>query len=250
MGDFWGYVKVNLLQITKSWLWAVGIIGVTVSLFFSLQTDGLQNDVVSTYTFSVAMTGWLISFSFCAFVYATAFCEEMNHKYIRYNVIRGNLKSYVAAKAVAIYLSSLFTMFLGTFLFLLICRMQIPWTDWGSANYGVLYAGCYANILKGNHPLLYCLMLSVHLGLLAGFLSLIAALCSVYISNRILILVAPIFAWRLLAEININGYSIYDFEGAKVFDADWKTFLYLFGITVLGACLVTVGIYKSIKQKL
>lgn len=90
---------------------------------FSLESvlfqKGLENgNVLSTYVYSTNMTGFLIAYSFCAFPFAGVYPEEQEHKYIRYNVIRGSLKSYVLSKTTVIYISSLSIMILGSVLFL------------------------------------------------------------------------------------------------------------------------------------
>lgn len=133
---FINYLCTDFRRLGKSYRWAAGTIGVVVMLFFSLEGDLVlkgfgTGNVLSTYFNSTNMTGFLIAFSFCAFPFATVYPEEREHKYICYSVIRGNLKSYVLSKTTVIYISSLATMILGSLLFLLLCRIQVPWMDWG-----------------------------------------------------------------------------------------------------------------------
>ena len=120
--------------------------------------------------------------------------KKQEHKYIRYNVIRGSLKSYVLSKTTVIYISSLSIMILGSVLFLFLCRTYVPWTDWSIDSYGIELNGCYGSILEEGHVILYCTLYALNLGLIAGALSNMAALCSVFISNTVLVLVFPVLA--------------------------------------------------------
>ncbi len=246
------YLRANLRQLGRSYAWLVGMIGVAVFLFFALETQGFyNNNVVSTYTFSTRMSGGLIIYVFCAFPYATKFCEELENKYVRYGVIRGNLKYYVLSKAVVIYFSSIIVMLGGTFLFLLLCRTQVPWMDWQWGNdYGSLTAGCYGDILQAERPLEYCMLYALHLGLLAGMLSLFAAFCSIYVSNRVLVLIMPVLLFRILVSVNINGYDIYIFYAVRVFEKDWQNLLFTFLLSAIPSFLLTIGIYQGMKRKL
>ena len=60
----------------------------------------------------------MVAYIFCAFPFATVFCEDLENKYIRYSIIRGNLKKYVFSQISIIYLTSIAVMVLGTAIFL------------------------------------------------------------------------------------------------------------------------------------
>ena len=96
--------------------------GVAVSMWFSLEdfafAEGMVNgNALDTYHFAVSMSGIMIAYAFCAFSYATVFCEDLEHKYARYGINRGNTWKYVVSKAVVVYGSSVITMVLGSLLF-------------------------------------------------------------------------------------------------------------------------------------
>lgn len=254
---FINYLCTDFRRLGKSYRWAAGTIGVVVVLFFSLEGDlflkgfGTGN-VLSTYFSSTIMTGFLIAFSFCAFPFATVYPEEREHKYIRYCVIRGNLKSYVLSKTTVIYISSLATMILGSLLFLLLCRIRVPWMDWGeAAQYDVELNGCYGSVLKNGHVILYCMLYALNLGLIAGALSNMAALCSVILSNTVLTLIFPVLAFRILVSVSIDHYNIYAFYPYnKLFPNDGITFLFLTAISVGTSILSAVGCYWGLKKKI
>lgn len=256
MKCFLNYFRTDLRRLMKSYRWLTGVVGVTVALFFSLESvlfeKGFESgNVLSTYMYATIMTGSLITYSFCAFPFAGVYPEEREHKYIRYSVIRGNLKAYVLSKTAVIYLSSLGVMILGTFLFLFLCRMRVPWTDWNIDQYGVELAGCYGSVLEQGHVILYCGLYALNMGLVAGALSNMAALCSVFISNTVLVLIFPVLAFRVLVSVNIGGYNIYAFYAyVKIFTNDGINLLFLTAISVLVSALSSVGCYLRLKRKI
>lgn len=69
------------------------------SLFhFSLENyafeKGMVNfNVMDTYIYAVEMSGKMIAYAFCASAFAAVFCEDLENKYLRYSIGRGNLKN-------------------------------------------------------------------------------------------------------------------------------------------------------------
>lgn len=253
---FINYLRTDFRRLGKSYRWLAGIVGVVAILFFSLESvlfqKGLENgNVLSTYVYSTNMTGFLIAYSFCAFPFAGVYPEEQEHKYIRYNVIRGSLKSYVLSKTTVIYISSLSIMILGSVLFLFLCRTYVPWTDWSIDSYGIELNGCYGSILEEGHVILYCTLYALNLGLIAGALSNMAALCSVFISNTVLVLVFPVLAFRVLVSVNIADYNIYAFYAyTKIFASDGVNLLFLTVISVGISALSAAGCSWGLKKKM
>lgn len=252
MKFFMHYFKADIRRLCGNYAWYVGVIGVAFFLFFSLEGRGYVNEnVLFTYLFATNMSGALITYVFCAFPYAFVFGQDMEHKYIRYQLIRGDLKSYVLSKSVVIYLSSVITMICGTLLFLLLCRTQLQWVSLETVAQDISKVGCYESVLKGGHYLIYCLLYALHMGILSGFLSLFAAFCSIYITNRVMVLVLPVLLFQVLTSININGYNIFVFYAyVKVFANDWHNLLFIFGLSAVPSVALTMGIYQSLKKRL
>lgn len=252
MKNFKGYFLTDIRRLGRGYTWCIGVIGVALFLFFSLETKGFVNEnVVSTYFVSTIMSGSMIIYVFCAFPYATVFSEELEHKYGRYSIIRGNLKSYVLSKSAVIYLSSIAVMLGGTLLFLLLCRTQIPWMEWAADDYGMELAGCYGSVLKAGNPLGYCMLYALHMGFLAGFLSMFSAFCSIHVNNKVLVLVMPVLMFRILVTVYIDGYNIYAFYAyVKFFANDLYNFLFIFLASAVPSFLLMIGIYVSMKKKL
>lgn len=257
MSQYFRYLSVDFRRLLKNPKFIIGILGVTAMLFFSLE-DSLFREgfgdgaVIFTYYNSVILSGFLIAYSFCALPFATIYPEDWEHKYIRYSLIRGSLKAYVAAKATVIYISALLAMIIGTLIFLLICRTQVPWVnpELGDS-FEIFLQGNYSHLLKDGHVLLYCILFSIHLGFIAGFLANMASCCSVIISNTVLTLIFPALAYRMLCFVSIKGYSILSLTAiTKIFPADWSNLLFMLGISVVISALSAMGCYLGLKRKL
>lgn len=225
-----------------------------MSLLFSLERagwNGMLEDVLVAYDFSITMPGSLIAYTFCAFPFATVYTEDLEHRYIRYSMIRGNLKSYVLSKTVVIYLSSVLVMLAGTLLFLILCRTHLPWAVHEPESYNAV---CYKSLLESGQHLLYCVMTSLHLGVIAGALSSVAAMCSVFISNRAFVLAIPLVLFRILLSVRIgphgfyNIYSLYAYN--KYFSQDWMNLLLVVAISMLPLLPSIFGSYQGLKRKL
>lgn len=48
---------------------------------------------MDTYIYAVEMSGKMIAYAFCASAFAAVFCEDLENKYLRYSIGRGNLKN-------------------------------------------------------------------------------------------------------------------------------------------------------------
>lgn len=247
------YFLSDIKRLFKSYEIYIAIIGVMLSLFFSLEDNGIQESgVLSTYMLSLALSGRIIAYAFCALPYATVFCEDLENKYVRYQIIRGNLKKYVLSKVMVIYISSVITMVLGTLLFLFICRIQVSWADLQMDSLNVELAGNYAFLISGKHYFLYCLLFSLHLGLLAGIFSVFAAYFSLYISNKVTVLILPVVVYQILLEYSRNGIIsvalFYPYN--KAFAQDWLYFFVILIVSIFITVLLMTGIYKKIKIRL
>ncbi|MFR6167458.1 MAG: hypothetical protein ACLUKE_04590 [Blautia wexlerae] len=131
-----GKIPKNRFQaIAKKYPLYLAIAGVAVSFIFSLENyafeKGMVNfNVMDTYIYAVEMSGKMIAYAFCA----SAFMLLYSVKILKINIYGtvldwGNLKKYVLSKVIVIYVSSIITMILGTLLFIMYLRLQLPWTS-------------------------------------------------------------------------------------------------------------------------
>lgn len=239
---------------TKKELW-LGILGVALSLGFALGSpEEMESSVVDTLLFAAYNVGFMLSFVFCALPFGTSYCEELESGYMKYLLIRGDLKKYVASKTAVIFLSSVAVMALGCILFALICAAGMPWVEAESYDSNVAYEG----LLQSGHYILWTGIYGVQWGILAGCLSLAAAFSSLYISNRLLLLAMPVLVYQALTELGADSFrKISWLDPRVVFDAryqlfgsDGKTFLWAAGFGTAAAAALGVLSYWKLKKRM
>lgn len=246
------YLVSDAKRLLKSFSFYISPVLVTFALFFSLENMGfVNNSVIATYLASTELTGIMLAYVFCAFPYAAVFCEDMEKQYIRYAVIRGNYKSYVISKLIIIYLSSLIVMVLGTVLFLFLCRLQGPWADWSIDSFEIQLAGSYGWLVKSGHYFLYCTLSAVHLGILAGTLSVAAAFLSLYISNKMAVWLLPMLIYQILISLsNYTDITVMHFRiQNKIFEYDWQQLLLVLAMSGIPVICSGIGICKKIMYR-
>lgn len=180
------YLRTDIRRLIKNYPIYLGIVGVAVSMWFSLEdyafNEGMVNgNALDTYHVAVGMSGIMIAYAFCAFSYATVFCEDLEYKYARYSINRGNTWKYVVSKAVVVYGSSVITMVWGSLLFVASIRLKIPWTSEGLQN--IFKEGMYGSLIAGEHYWSYVFLYALQMGMLAGVLSLAASFLSMFVSK-------------------------------------------------------------------
>lgn len=92
-----GYFLTDIGRVFKKKDTYIGMMGVTVALFFSI-SGNIQTTVISNFLYGTYGVGFLLSFVFCALSYGTVYSDELENYYIRYSVVRGGLKCYVISK--------------------------------------------------------------------------------------------------------------------------------------------------------
>ena len=249
------YLKTDIRRLIKNYPIYLGIVGVAISMWFSLEdsafTEGMVNgNALDTYDLAVGMSGIMIAYVFCAFSYATVFCEDLEYKYARYSINRGNTWKYVVSKAVVVYGSSVITMVLGSLLFVASIRLKIPWTSEGLQD--IFMEGMYGSLIAGEHYWSYVFLCALQTGMLAGTLSLAASFLSMFVSNKMLILITPILIQQILLEYRGKGWFsvMLIYPTLNRFSTDIQYFLTVFGCSLCFSALLTWGIYKKIKSRL
>lgn len=219
-------------------------------MFFSLE-HGMRNSVLDSYIAAVIASGVHIALVFCVFAFGTVFCEDLERRYVYYEVIRGNAWKYVISKVIVIYLSSIAVILLGTLVFTGVCRVFTPWTDMESA-YRLTSAGSFGALVSEGHYLLYCLLYSLHLGMFMGTLAVAAAFFSLYISNTVLVLTVPLLLDQLLMELPTNGlFSYLCFQPtSQLYGTEAWNLLSAAVLSIIPVLLLTAGIYQKMRRRL
>lgn len=247
------YLKTDLHRLFRGYKLYVSIIGVVAALFFSLEDNGIiNNSVVTTYTMSTEMSGMMLVYVFCAFAYAISLGEDIENKYVRYQIIRGSKIKYIVSKVFVIYFSSILVMLIGTWFFLLLNRLRAPWVDLDIDDLSTEKAGQYSFLLQDGYYMWYCLLYALQLGLLAGVFSVLAALVSLYISNIVTTLAVPVLVYQVLLEYSGTGrINVFSFRAYnKLFANDINYFIFVLLLSIVPTILLGLGIYKKLNSRL
>lgn len=234
----------------------VGIAGVAASLFFSVSGNP-QGTVVGNYLYGTYGAGFVLSFVFCTLAYGTVYSEDLENHYIRYSLIRGNLKGYVLTKTAAVFFSSVVVMAVGSALFGMVGSFRWPWIDNEIYNELVANSG-YVWMAAEKRYILWLLSYGFQWGLLAGGLSQIAAFASLFITNRLLVLSVPLFAYQIITELSAklaeknSMWSIQSVFDARyqMFGNDGKMFLWALVLGLGTAVLFGLASYFGIKKRM
>lgn len=200
---------------------------------------------------------FLLTLIFTTFAFGHCFCEDIEHSYIRFQVIRGNLQLYVISKVIVISLSAVFTMMMGMLLFVLVLRMNFPWIDLAEGTFETLAEyGSFRLFLKNGNYIVYFLFCGIQYGLLAAVLAVTAALFSLLYHDVLFVLSVPLIVRYLIQYYSdllpgydqLNPNAIYDIS-YNVWDHDWLSFAYAGGVSVLAIVLLGMAIFQMIKRQ-
>ena len=250
-----GYFLTDIGRVFKKKDTYIGMMGVTVALFFSI-SGNIQTTVISNFLYGTYGVGFLLSFVFCALSYGTVYSDELENYYIRYSVVRGGLKRYVISKTAVIFISSVLVMVAGCGVFGILCSLHMPWADFQVCE--ELRYGGYAWLIERKRYVLWILAYGLQWGLLAGSLSQIAAFASLYITNRLLVLTVPVFCYQIITEFSAklteknSMWSIQSVFDARyqMFGADGRMFLWAFGLSFCISILLCGASYIRLKNRI
>lgn len=147
---------------------------------------GIRGSVYKTYESATYFIPYLLSIAFCALPYAQSFCEDLKHKYINQILIRVKLKKYVFSRILFICLCSAITMIVGTMIFIILIRMQVPWVQTDD-----LQRMDELGEMLENHYIIYYFVRSFFTGILAACLAILGSYLSLYWQSSFLIISTP-----------------------------------------------------------
>jgi hypothetical protein len=184
--------------------------------------------------------------------YSDALCQDIEHDFYQALIIRGGIVFYSISKGLNIFLSSAAAMIAGTWLYILVLRLQYPQAVWLTEN---KVQGAFAGVLQKGMFRSYILLCSFQLGLLVGILGMFCAFVSLYILNRLLTLSLPIIIYYIVCYISMILAKQYSF--GMIYDP-WYTvnnnegisFLITIGTTVLLFLILQVLILQKVRRRL
>lgn len=245
------YFLTDIRRMLKSWNFYGAVVGIVFVFFYSLERKGLRNSVLESYIASVTGSGIHIAAVFCSGAFAISLCEDFEHRYVYYEVIRGDSKKYLISRVVAVYLSAVLVMLAGTMIFCGICSLRVPWVRVSDSVYNLTLNGSYKNCILSGHYLVYCLLFSLQLGMYMGILAVASSFLSLFTANMGLILSFPILLDQFFIELPSNDIlSFTSFSPISArFETDWKSFMYLFFLSAGSVCLLLLGMQIQVKRK-
>jgi len=251
-----GYLRTDMLRIITDRRLYIAIIGTVIALFFALEGRDFAVSVLYVFIAATGRVGFAIVYVFCAYPFASCFSEDLGNNYIRYALIRGNLKEYVRAKVVWIMLTAIFVLSVGCTLFALICRIWMPWSDSNIMEY-MLSSCMFRYFLVEGPDVLWYTLYGVQQGILAGILALVSSYVSLFVTNKMIVLVIPGLFHQILIEFSYGMTENLSFFQLYVFNPEYKTFendLLSFGwaliLGLLCTMIIACAIYKKVRRRI
>lgn len=219
---------------------------VTATLFFSLYRMADIVSVYRAYMDAVYFIPFVLTLTFCTIPYAESFSEDVRHKYIQPMLLRGGIKKYVISKILTVYISSVLTMILGVAVFILLVKTRVPW----SLAEDYLYPDILTETLfKQGYHVLFFLIHSFFLGLLAGNLSVLAAYLALYWNEKLFVMSVPFLVYYILVyyagqvvgnnpwlDIRQIFNVSYNINGSSAYSLLWALGISLVFLIVMGIC--------------
>jgi hypothetical protein len=256
------YLKVDLERAFFSSKFIIGVVGiVAIWVWGSMSSVGgiKDNTIIFLLWWGAFNIRYVFVMLFCAIPYAGSFCEDMEYGYIRQAVIRGNLIAYCVSKVIAITVSAVGAMVVGTECFVLTSSMFTPWMEENNSVYiAAVRHGSFHNVLANGHYLAYSCLFALQFGLLTAVLALTSACVSLFVNNKLLVWSIPLIAYYLISQYSwtaFAGNSLADlnviFSGRyNIFNNDSLSFLYALGVAMVAILLLTAVIYRRLKRRI
>lgn len=247
------YFYGDLRRAFDSIRFPIGAVGVAFALFYSLHRMAEITSVYTAYMSALYYTPFVLALIFCAFPFAGSFIEDIKHKYIQILIIRGSLKKYTISKVVLIYSSSIVEMVLGTVIFVTLAHLWEPWV----LEDEYLFADILKTVFWENgHYLIFFIIHSFFIGLLAGNLSVLSAYISLFWQEELLALATPLFSYYLMVYYEYGLFGAVEWlDIQRIFNVSydvWKhpiySLLWPLGISLFIGILLGVGIYKKLRR--
>lgn len=253
----WNYIKIDLRRALLNIHFLVAILGVIgIMVISSIESRQWHLSVLNTFYLVTYSMPFLLTFIFSTMTYSDAFSEDIQCKYIYAQLIRGDLRKYMLAKVISIFISGLLTMTLGMFLYAILLRGYMPWLNLEESTFeSLMESGGLREVLQQHSFLLYYFLFSLQYGIVAGVLSVFSAYMSLYYANKLFILTIPIVVWYFI------DYTLGYFGGPylllpnKIFNAsnniwgnDILAFLYAVLLGIVLVIFLAIGIHKRLNR--
>lgn len=209
------YLKADFARVFTNCKAYISIVAIAILMIVG--AEGVDSDSQSVLgalqTFSTSKFIMAI-FVVCAVIYAECLVDDLETKYIRYQVMRGNLEEYAISKVVTVLATVVIVMVAGSLLFVGTYSLFKPMML--SQDFEQAYVQL-SELYNEKYIFLWVAIWGLRFGILAGILALFAMLTSLFITNKMLVLAMPALIYELLLEVSaeLNKLNI------DVFNLSW-----------------------------
>ena len=253
------YIKMDMYRAVTGRSFWVAVVGVCLVNFLSSLQCGFNVDVYTVQYFFTTYSLYILEFAFGSLAYANCFVEDAEHKFWYQSIQRGNIRNYTKSKVYSCFVAAVVATVFGIIIFVFLMRVRMPFFTrnnpaWKNiAEHSV--CGFFAN---EKTILIYFLGVALLQGLLAGILSLVSMLLSLFVKNRMFTISIPVIGFYFLTNY-LGNFSTY-FDLAALYVADFPLFqsnivsfcydiLLAFTIAYLIGNLICMKVEREIKAK-
>lgn len=255
---FLNSIVINFTRCVKSRKLLFGIAGVFCSLVFSmLENRNVHNSVTFMYVYIIQGIPFYLCLIFCAIPFADCFCEDIETHSYRNQIVRHSMRGYVVSKIITIVVTAVLTMMTGMMLFIVLLKIRFPWVMPEDSAYDViLQYGIFRDLLAGKHYISFFALSSLPIGILSGCLSLLAAMLSLFIKNKLLVYAAPVMFYYLAVTVShripvgldpLNFYKVF-MPIFSVWRSDICSFLWSLLIGIIIVFALGYGLYIKLER--
>lgn len=222
----------------------------------NMQTDS----VYSIVNMNLYLCEYMLVFAMATVPYAHAFIEDFERKNIYQVITRTNLKKYIISKTATIFVSAMLVIAVSMLAFVFLLRLQGH--EWMSdyVLWDIEMNGGGASelewwwLLEQHYDWVFYLIAGFQMGLLAGIVALVASYVSLFVKNKMMIMVFPVIClyvmYTYLEGVLGYGYGIYSLFNS--FQNDVSVGNHFTLRACITACIVYVVlsgcIYKRIER--
>ena len=246
------YIKSDLKRAFQIRRVCAGSLGVTFAMFFSIYRMTDVTSVYRAYVDAIYFIPFMLSMTFCAIPFGGSVNDDVEYKFLNMLLLRGSTIKYVVSKVIVIYISAIVTMMVGVLIFAILIHCKVPWEE------AMFTEDAMLNILGGStHGVVYFIIHSVFMGLLAANLSIFSAVFSMFWPNKLLQISMPFLLYYLLiyysgelfpglSQLNIQFMfnPSYDTWNNEKMSFLFPTIFSGFVAIVMGICM-----YKQLRRK-
>jgi hypothetical protein len=203
--------RMSLLQVARSPLFYLAVIGVCALCFFSVgqymkeSWKGIHNQSV-LYFFDLfiglSMYKKLVVL-FTVIPYAASFCSDWNCQFIKPVVIRTGVSRYIWSKITTCFLSAFFAVWIGIMLFVALMSTIMPVMPVHQLQ-NMVAGSPFESLAYSPLPVLYLFAEATVYSLAAALWSVVGLTVSAYMPNRFVAIATPVIAGYLLENLSMN----------------------------------------------